>query len=231
MLATAVGVGAQQEAPEIVAHVYTLRYQAAGDALGLVKPLLSQHGTVELRPGENTLVLHDTIEALERILPVLLSFDHPSRPVDVDLWLVRASGPKVPVSPQPPTRASNVPPELLKALAESVLRYEQYSMIGSSNVRGEEGEKMTFQVGGNYVVRFRLGTMVGEQRLRLNDFEVMLDPDGGTAVPLVKSQLNLWLGRTMVLALSPGEGSGTALLVMVRCQSAAKPAPKKGGHR
>ena len=209
---------------EIILHVYTLRHQTAGDALGLIRPLLSPRGTVELRPGANTLVLRDTPLALSRILPVLAGFDHPSRPVDVELWMVRASG-KIAISPPVPPRQSDVPADLLRALAEH-LPYEQYGLLGSSKVRGAEGEKMTFQVAGNYAVRFRLGTVVGEQRLRLNDFEVVLMPDGGEAVPLLRSQLNLWLGRSMVFALSPGQGSSTALMVVVRCRAAgAPPAP------
>lgn len=219
----------QQPEQEIVAHVYMLRHQTAGDALGLVRPLLSQRGTVELRPAANTLVMRDTVEALERILPVLVAFDHPPRPVDVELWLVRATGPKVPVSPQPPARPSDVPPELLRALADH-LPYEHYGLLGSSKVRGAEGERMTFQVAGDYAVRFRLGTVVAEQRVRLNDFEVALLPDTGDAVPLLRSQLNLWLGRTMVLALSAGEGSGTALMVVVRCRTAPPPPTKKRGR-
>lgn len=217
-------------------HVYTLRHQTAGDALGLVQPLLSPRGTVELRPGANTLVLRDTPQAISRILPVLVGFDHPSRPVDVELWMVRASG-KIAISPPVAPRQSNVPADLLRALAEH-LPYEQYGLLGSSRVRGAEGEKMTFQVAGNYAVRFRLGTVVAEQRLRLNDFEVLLMPDNGEPVPLLKSQLNLWLGRSMVFALSPGEGSNTALMVVVRCRAAqpagaaairATPPPRGGG--
>jgi hypothetical protein len=219
---------------EILLHVYTLRHQAAGDALGLVRPLLSPRGTVELRPGANTLVLRDTPLALSRILPVIAGFDHPSRPVDVELWMVRASGKSAVSPPLPQGRPSSVPADLLKALAEN-LPYEHYGLLGSSKVRGAEGEKMTFQVAGNYAVRFRLGTVVAEQRLRLNDFEVLLMPDNGEAVPLLRSQLNLWLGRSMVFALSPGEGSNTALMVVVRCKTAAPAPPRvtprpKGGH-
>ena len=62
-------------------------------------------------------------------------------------------------------------------------------------------------------------------------------PDNGDPVPLLKSQLNLWLGRSMVFALSPGEGSNTALMVVVRCRTAqlgsaairATPRPRGGG--
>jgi len=198
-----------------------------------VQPLLSPRGTVELRPGANTLVLRDTAVALGRIVPVLVSFDHPSRPVDVELWMVRASG-RNPSSPPQPQKSSSVPPDLLRALAEH-LPYEQYGLLGSSRVRGVEGEKMIFQVAGSYAVRFRLGTVVGEQRLRLNNFEVLLMPDNGEPVPLLRSQLNLWLGRSMVFALSPGEGSNTALMVVVRCRTApvaqARATPRPKGRR
>ncbi len=227
MLAGAARLLAQEtdEDAPLALHVYTLRHQPAGDAVALVQPLLSPRGTVDLRMAENTLVLHDTPSALERILPVLVAFDHPPQAIDVELWLVRASGPKIPVSPQPPTKASSVPAELLQALAEH-LPYEQYNLIGSSKVRGLEGERMTFQVGGDYAVRFRLGTIIGDQRLRLADFEVALMPSNGDAVPLLRSHLNLWLSRTMVLALSAGKESSTALMVVVRCREAA-PAARK----
>jgi hypothetical protein len=220
LLAPAAALRAQPPEAELVAYVYALRHQAAGDALGLVRPLLSPRGTVELRPAANTLVLRDTAASLERILPVLVAFDHQPRPVDVELWLVRATGPKVPVSPPRPPLPSTVPAGQLVALSKH-LPYEQYALIGSGSVRGGEGEKMTFRVGGNYAVRFRLGTVVADQRLRLNDFEVVLLPDNGDAVPLLKSQLNLWLGRTMVLALSSGDQSASALMVVVRCRPAA----------
>ena len=224
LLASAAPLAAQQREVELVMHVYALRHQAANDAFGLVRPLLSPRGRVELVPADNTLVLRDTAESLSRILPVLIAFDHPALPVDVELWLVKASGPKPPVSPPLP-RASNLPADLLRALSEH-LPYEHYLLIGSSKVRGVEGEKVTFQVAGDYAVRFRLGTVVGEQRLRLNDFQVLLSPDNGEPVPLLSSQLNLWLGRTMVLALSAGASSDTALMVLVRCRTPAPSAAR-----
>jgi hypothetical protein len=211
---------------EVTVHAYALSHQSAGDAMGLVKPLLSPRGTVELQPRANALVVRDTDEAWQRIRPVLVAFDHPPRPVDVELWVVRASG-RSQVSPQPPPQG-NLPADLLRALSER-LPFEHYGLLGSSEVRGEEGKRMTFDIAGNYTVKFRLGTIVQEQRLRLNDFEVILRPDGGDPASILRSQLNLWLGRTMVLALSPGEGSNTALMVVVRCNGgtgAARATPR-----
>jgi hypothetical protein len=232
LAATPACVFAQNEQPEVMVHAYALRHQSAGDAIGLVKALLSPRGTVELQPSANALVLRDTAEALQRIIPLLVAFDHPPRPVNVELWLVRAMGPRPGASGQPVAKSSNLPPDLLRALSEH-LPFEQYGLLGRSEVRAEEGKRMTFDVAGNYTVKFRVGTIVLEQRLRLNDFEVILRPDGEDPAPLVRSQLNLWLDRTMVLALSPGEGSSTALMVVVRCRipaaPAATPRPRSSG--
>jgi len=206
---------AQATDPELAVHVYQLKHQSASDAMNIVVPLLSSSGTVKLRPGDNTLEVRDTVAALQRILPVLYAFDHPARSVDVDLWLVRATDPVV--SPPPPSpKVGVLPADLLKSLRAS-FPFHDYSLIGKSSVSALEGEQVNFEVGGDFAVGFRLGTIVGEQRLRLNDFEVMLEPDTGKPVSLLKSQLNLWLDRTMAMGMTAGQGSHTALLVVVRC--------------
>jgi hypothetical protein len=201
---------------ELVVHVYALKHQPATEALTLVQPLLSARGAVELRRSDNTLVLRDTVLALERILPVLVEFDHPLRSVQVEIWLIRASG-AAKVSPVQPARPSNVPPELLANLL-SHLPYQHYELVADSRVGSREGQRVTFQLGDQHSVRFRLGTVVGERRLRLVGFEVFREHRGEPQESLVKSDLNLWLGRNMVFALSQGEQSPTALMVVVRCR-------------
>lgn len=204
-------------------YLYKLRHQSARDAFGLVTPLLSPRGTVELRAGDNTLVLRDTMAALSRILPVLQAFDHPARDVQVEIWLVRASGSRV--SPDVPS-PNGLPPDLLRSLRDH-LQYQSYDLLADSRLRGREGQRVTFDLGEDYIIRFRLGTVVS-QRLRLNEFEVLLEREDEAPASLVRSHFNLWLGRTMVLALAAGEGSPTALMVVVRCQLAPpQPAPRE----
>jgi hypothetical protein len=210
--------------PELAVHVYTLQHQSAREAMNLVLPLLSPRGTVEVRPAGNTLVVKDTLGALQRILPVLYAFDHPAQPVEIEVWLVRATG-AAGVSPQVPGPPSTVPPEMLKSLRNH-FAYQSYGLLGSSRVRALEGEQVTFQVAKDFAVRFRLGTIVGDERLRLNDFEVLLVPENGTPGSLIKSQVNLWLERPLAMGLTAGQG--TALLVVVRCTSEASTLAKKG---
>jgi hypothetical protein len=221
----AAGQAAGSVERELVVHVFELEHQPASEAWNLVQPLLSARGSVELRPADNTLVLRDTMAALERVLPVLVAFDHPPRDVNVEIWLIRASD-GARVSPVPPPRSSNVPRELLGHLA-GLFHYQQYDLVADSRVRSREGQRVTFQLGPQHSVRFRLGTIVGDQRLRLVDFEVFQEERGKALESLIRSNLNLWLGRNMVFALSQGEQSPTALMVVVRCRQAA---PARGGR-
>src|ERR1700710_2415251 len=92
----------------LVLHAYMLKHQRASDAIPLVHPLLSERGTVELQPADNTLVIRDSAGALARILPVLRSFDHAPRPRRVEITIVRASRSAV----SPPMTHSDLPDEL-----------------------------------------------------------------------------------------------------------------------
>lgn len=207
---------------ELAKHVYTFKHQPAKEASALLMPLLSAHGSLELRPG-NTLVITDTLPALERILPVLHAFDHPVRDVDVELWLIRASGgPRIPVSPAPPPAPSNIPPDLLRSLLPH-FAYRQYELVSQSRVRSREGQRVTFELAGDFAVRFRVGTMLGG-RLRLGSFEVQ-QVVARQPSTLLKANLNLFLGRNTVVGLAGDRESPTALLVVVRC----RPATREGG--
>lgn len=220
MLLAAVPSIAQQAPAEgaegLVVQVFTLEHQPAGEAMALVLPLLSRRGTVELRPGGNTLVIRDSLAALARIVPVLRSFDHPARPVEVDLWLVRAR----PAQVSPPSHSPDIPTELLARL-EAYLPYGDYELVSSSTVSSREGQELRFQLAQGYEVQFRLGTILVDQRLRLHQFEIsQRQPEPGGRRSLMRSNLNLWLGRTTILALTPGGDSREALLVVVRCHGA-----------
>ena len=74
----------------LLAYAYNLRHRGAAEALGLVLPLLSSRGAVELQPGGNALVIRDTARVLERIRPRLLAFDHPFDPLRLRVQIIRA---------------------------------------------------------------------------------------------------------------------------------------------
>jgi hypothetical protein len=222
LLALAVPAVGQRSAArdqEMAVHVYALRHQRATDALRLVLPLLSDEGSIELRPGGNTIVIREKRSHAEQVLQALYRFDHEKRQIAVGLWLIRASR-GAPISPpavvDPQLRDY---PEVLDRLRD-YLQYNSYSIVGYARAEGSEGDDMSFDLSREYDVRFRLGTVMGLERVPLEGFEVLrrLDESGRNGAPrsLLRSNLNSWLDRPLVLALSAGETD--ALLVVIRCE-------------
>jgi hypothetical protein len=191
-------------------HAFSLEHQRAEEALPLVQPLLSNRGSVELQAATNTLVVRDSLSALVRVTAALRAFDHPSRAVAFDVQLVRAglSG----ISPQPP--ASPLEPGLQLRL-ERLFRYQGYRLLARARLDTREGEEIAYEMAGGYRVSFRLGTMVGERRIKLSGFRIARREAGNQESELVHTAVNLWRSQPFVLALSRDEGSPSALLVVL----------------
>lgn len=194
-------------------QAYSFQYQEAREALPLVYPLLSARGTVELQPESNTLVIRDQPGAIRRIVRVLSAFDHPPRPVRLELKMIEA-GPR---GVSPPA-SSTLDPKLIHQLHE-LLRFDTYRVVAQATLQTREGEIVRYDLGSIYRVRFRLGTAI-QQRLKLKGFTIErgAKPAAAKSPPLIHADLNLWLSEPLVLGLTRDESSKHALMVVVRGQ-------------
>lgn len=203
-----------------VLHAYTLKHRRASDAISLVFPLLSQKGTVELQPATNTLVIRDSPAALGRIVPVLRNYDHPSRPLDLEIFIVRAY--KSPVSGGPPGVHSDLPAALTRRL-RAMLPYDVYEVRAQALLGSREGQAVTYALGGEYEVSFRLGTLLEGQRIRLSDFRVLRrSEERRVGAPLIHSNLVLTLEQTTSFGLARTEESREALMVVMTVRQAQR---------
>jgi hypothetical protein len=204
-------LAAQAQTPEVSLHAYALKYRRAGEAVALVSPLLSGDGTVELQPKSNTLVIRDTAAALRRIIPVLNSFDHPARPLTLEIYIVRAS--RSQVSPAVPR--SDLPDPLTQRL-RSLLTYDIYEVQAQAQLASLEGQSVTYALAEDYKVSFRLGTLFGDQRVKLSDFRIVRRTDRRSpGAALIHTNLNLRLDQTLSLGLARSEASREALMVVM----------------
>lgn len=212
---------------ELVLQAYTLRHQPASEAMQLVSPLLSPRGSVEYQPVGNTLVLRDVRSAIDRILPVLRSFDHPARPLRLEVILVKAS--RTPVSP--PIRKSDLPEWLTKRLRD-LLAYDIFDMQAQAQLSGHEGQRVIYDLGQEYRVSFRFGTVLEGGRAKLTGFRISRPAAEGKAeTVLIQTNLNLWLDRTTSLGLAKSEGSREALMVVLTLREGEAPRANPGGGR
>lgn len=197
---------------DLVVEAITLRYRSAARAVELVHPLLSSRGTVELQPGGNTLVLRDVPRAIGRIVPLLREFDQPANLVNVRVQIVAASSGSL---------GNQVGPRLPMAMVErlqSLLRYESYSLLAMTEFAVQEGLEAAYELSNEYRVDFRLGRVLEDRRISLEGFKISRRRPGGEMGPLIHTNLNLNLGRPMVLGLAESESSERALMVIVECQ-------------
>ena len=214
VLGGAVGAAAQAEPPLLV-HAYTLRHQPAAEALVLVHPLLSPQGSVQLQPGGNTLVVRDEAAVVERVSALLREFDHPALRLALRIQVVRAGD---------GGDGERLDPELTERLRE-LLRYDSYRVVAAADLEGREGELASYELGEEYRIAFQLGTLMSGERLKLHDFEVTRR--GGREDPrrLLRTQVNLRLGRPMILGLAKDESSRRALLLVLTCTLAGGRSP------
>lgn len=202
---------------ELVLHAFTLRHRAAAEAFQIVLPMLSKRGTVELQPATNTLVIRDTPAALGQIIPALRRYDRPSRPLSLDVYIVRATRSTVSGAPD----QSDLPEALTKRL-RALLPYDNYHSQAQARLSSREGEAVTYALGGEYEVSFRLGTIVQGQ-VRLSDFRIArVAEQRRTGMSLFQATLILPLDQTTSFVLARNEDSNEALMVVLNLRQAGQ---------
>jgi len=210
--------------PPMRVYAFFLRHQATTEMLALLRPLLTPHGTVEEQPATNTLVIRDTPDTIHRVALLLEAFDHAPEDVRLEIQVIRAGPKHDAVSPpSPPGRLEDagLPPELVSRL-RGLLRYEDYQVVAHAGVSSKEGEDVTYDLGPAYSVSFRLGTVLAERRLRLQDFKITSKAPATTnkarqlePQDLFHATLNLWRERPFALVISQNEERQEALMVTI----------------
>ncbi|MFQ5350143.1 MAG: secretin N-terminal domain-containing protein [Thermoanaerobaculia bacterium] len=213
-LAGALEAAAQSE-PALRVHAYTLRHQPAAEALPLVHPLLSRRGSVQLQPGGNTLVVRDEAVVVERVVELLREFDHPAQRLAIRIQVVRAGD---------GDEGEPLERELAERLRE-LLRYDSYRVMAATDLEAREGERVSYELGEEYRIAFQLGTLMSGERLKLHDFEVSRHAAAEEPRRLLHTQVNLRLGRSMILGLAKDESSRRALLLALTCTLAGGRSP------
>jgi len=197
-------------------EAFSLSHQPASEAVDLVRPLLSRRGNVELQVETNTVVVRETPAALARIVPVLRAFDHPAQPIPIQVQIVR--GYVVSVSPMPQSELSG---ELVQRL-RGMLRYQSYLLLARAELRPREGEEVGYELGQGYRISFRLGTVLGGQRIRLHGLRVVAGNSGDSERELIHTTVNLRLDQPLILGLVHDEESDEALFVILDHQGAGR---------
>jgi len=204
--------------------VFVLRYKRVEEATLLVRPLLSDSGSILLQPKINALTITDRPAALNTIGQALAQFDVPPRGFSIAVKMVRA-------------RADASAGDLSKEIGgignklREVFRFNDYALIDSAVLGGAEGEFVSYLLGGEYRLTFRIEPAGQGAMLRLSAFALARERTvAGRRVdtPLFRTTLNVGLNQTLVLGASKEEASKKALLLILLVQENPRPGADKG---
>jgi hypothetical protein len=214
-------------AEEAAVKVFILKYRQVEEAALLIRPHLSDAGTVTLTPRLKAITVTDREDNLRTIARVIAQFDAPPRGFTFAVKLVRARA-EVP--------AGSIDREIggMGAKLKSLFQFNDYSLIDSSVIRGIEGGPVAAQLGEDgdaYMLTFWIEAGSGEQ-LVLAPFSLsrLRRNAQGRVVPvaLYRAPMSVTLNQTLVVGASKEEGSKNALILILLAQETPRAGAEKG---
>ncbi len=221
-------------ATEVVVRVFALKYRAPEDAVAIVRPVLTEGGSVIVQPKGNVLTVRDSADAVERAARSIAAWDVPPRAVDLRITLLKAAtGPR----PGPGIAPALMPdgdPEGIGDRLRQLFRFTSYSRLDTVLVKGAEGQTVASVLGGDYRLEFQIdgGDDLRQVRLKGLAFERVHPVAGpGIAAPrgdILRTTLNVPVGQPFILAVGRDEAAAGALVLVFR-GSWKIPGPGIGG--
>jgi len=190
-----------------------------------VAPLLSEDGTVTLRPRLRVLVVQDRAEILARVEALLRSFDLPPRNVEVTLSLFLGTD-RLTAGRQrsaPGQEFSKEVRGVIETLGD-VTKWIAYEPLGSRSVTGTEGSAVTAELSLEYRVVLEVesvhesGEVVKFDRVSLQ--RTGQDEEGTETIEdLYSAGMVLTAGRVHVVGAAREPGSNRALFLILEVKA------------
>lgn len=232
LAASAAPLSADGPGSPVVVKVFTVKFRRAEDAVALVRPLLSDDGSVLLQSRRNTLTVRDVAPAVERTAQALATFDVPPRPLSISVTLLKASP-----EPEAPGAGSSIPPEIRRAgdRLRRLFKFGSLRALDTVVVEGTEGDSVGYAVGADFRLEFLLDPSADAGVARLRSLALSrLRRDGAREVwrDLVRTSIVVPIGQPYVLGVGRDESATSALfLVFLASSRAAAPGPGIAGVR
>ena len=223
LLSATAGIGAQTDSDPVRARVYEVHHRSLTDAADLVGELLSEDGSVTLKPHIKTLLVEDRISVLDRVESMLDSFDLPPRRVEVtvSLFLGTREGKEL------RSRISGGPiSEEVRGVMETIgdfTKWTSYEPLGSRAVMGSEGEAVSASISAEYMVAFTVESVhEGESVVKFERFSlqrIQVGEDGSEELEdLYTAGMVVDVGALQLLIAASGPDSERALFLALQAE-------------
>jgi hypothetical protein len=206
---------------------FKVEFKPLGDAAELISPLLSDQGSVILRPRLDSLIVEDRASVLLRVGQLLESFDVPPRSVEITFILFL--GRDIRENPAAPASSASVFSDEVNAVISAlgdVTKWHSYEPLGSRAVRGEEGSRTSADLSTEYRVSFEIATVArraGDEIVKFDRIvlqRVGRDADGNeTLDDLYATAGSLKTGMLHVAGAASGPQADRALFLTMQVEA------------
>ena len=225
LIALGVFAGVARAADPVGVKVFVLKYKRIEEATLLVRPLLTESGSIVLTSKINALTITDRPSALNLISQALAQFDVPPRGYTIAVKMIRA-------------RADAPAGDLSREIGgignklREVFRFNDYTLIDSAVLGASEGESVSSLLGSEYRLGFRIEPAGQAPLVRLARFTLSREhtlPGGRKFdIPVYRTTITAGLNQTMVVGASRERASNKALILILLVQEAPNPNADKG---
>ena len=191
-------------------RTFSFKYKQADRAAAVIKPLVSDEGSMSIQPSSNALQVTDRAENLKQIAKAIADFDAPAREFRLIVRLVSAS------RVANPTKVRDELRDVAQKL--SMLKYNSFESVGEANVEAKEGDPGVIDMSTGYRADFKLGEYdPTTDSIKLNDFQLskLQGAQKDQLTSLLKTTLNLGIGQTYIVGASKAPESQHALMIVL----------------
>lgn len=218
---------AQEPADPTRAQTFRVEFKPLSEAAELIGPLLTDEGSVMMRPRQKILIVEDRASVLVRIGQVLEGFDLPPRSVKVTFVLFL--GRDIRANASRPTSSASVFSDDVNAVIEAlgdVTKWTSYEPLGSRSVRGQEGSGTVADLSSDYRVSFEIDTVTRRAGKEIVKFDrivlqrVERDEEGNeTLESLYATAGTLKTGMLHVAGAASAPGADRAIFLTMQVEA------------
>jgi hypothetical protein len=198
--------------PATVIRVYSLKHISAPEMVRYIQPLLSPAGDLRIQPAQNLLQVRDIPERQKLVEQMIASLD--VAPAGYRIAIKFMEG-----SQAPPAGGVREEVAGIGAQLKGLMPYASYAILEQLVIEGVPGDQISYRLGKDYHVEFKLTRVLQHpQMIQLAGLRLFRVKGAGEGkerlIPVLRTTINLTVGRTHVLGASAMQ-EGSKALVMV----------------
>ncbi|MEJ5165465.1 MAG: secretin N-terminal domain-containing protein [Thermoanaerobaculia bacterium] len=191
-------------------HYYELKYVSATEVLPFIEKMISPDGDIRFQPVKNSIQVSDYPERLKIIQDFINKTDTPPQKYKITIKLFEASQKQ---------GGGTITKEIegIKVQLRKLTPYSSYKLLDEISIEAEPGAKIDQAIARDYQITFFLKRFIGNPNaVKLLDLEFSKvekkEKNVKIISPLMKTSLNLMLGRTQILGASSSVDEAKALI-------------------